>query len=84
MNQRQTFDNSAQLLDFVTAIADKEQRAFLLIDNEGLTRAEGIITSINEEDDIENTGIVLNDRDTVTLKEIIGINGLFRSDYSEC
>jgi hypothetical protein len=55
-----------------------------LIDNEGLTRAEGIITSINEEDDIENTGIVLNDRDTVTLKEIIGINGLFRSDYSEC
>jgi hypothetical protein len=84
MDQRQTFDNSAQLLDFVTAIADKEQRAFLLIDNEGLTRAEGIITSINEEDDIENTSIVLNDRDTVTLKAIIGINGLFRSDYSEC
>jgi hypothetical protein len=84
MDQRQTFDNSAQLLAFVTTIADEKQTAFLLIDDEGLTRAEGIITSINGADDIENTSIVLNDRDTVILKEIIGIDGLFRSDYSEC
>ena len=47
-------------------------------------RVEGVITSIDKHDDSENTRINISGRDRVLLKEIIGINGLFRSDYSEC
>lgn len=84
MDQRQTFNNNNELLSFVTSISNEKIKASLLIDREGLMRAEGVITSIDKHDDIENTSITISDRDTVLLKEIIGINGLFRSDYSEC
>lgn len=84
MDQRQTFDSNHELFTFVTLVSNKKQRAFLLIDNKGLTRVEGVITLINKNNPIENTCIVIDNRDTVLLREIIGINGLFRSDYSEC
>lgn len=84
MDQRQTFDNTKELLSFVTSISNEKLKVFLLIDKEGLTRLQGKITSINQQGDIENTSIIIDNRDTIFLKEIIGINGLFRSDYSEC
>lgn len=84
MDQRQTFETNHELLTLVASIAYEKLKAFLLIDNQGLTRVEGIITSINEGDFIENARIIIDNRDTILLKEIIGINGIFRSDYSEC
>lgn len=84
MDQRQVFNNDEELLSFVTLMSNQKLKAFLLIDRAGLTRVEGVITSIIEKDDIENTSIRIDNRDTICLNEIIGINGLFRSDYSEC
>ena len=84
MDQRQTFNNNNELFTFVTAFANDKPAVFLLIDRAGLTRLEGVITSINNNGDNENASITINNNDTVLLKEIIGINGLFRSDYSEC
>ena len=84
MDQRQTFIDDNELLSVVTTIFNQKLKASLIIDKEGLTRVEGIITLIDKRDDNENTSIIIDNRDTVTLKEIIGINGLFRSDYSEC
>ncbi len=83
MDQRQTFNNNNELLSFVTSLSIEKLKVSLLIDNEGLTRVEGIITSIKQSGDIENTSIIIDNSDTILLKEIIGINGLFRSDYSE-
>jgi hypothetical protein len=84
MDQRQTFDNSKELLSLVKSISDQKLKASLLIDKIGLTRVEGFITSINASVDIANTTIIIDGSDTILLKEIIGINGVFRSDYSEC
>lgn len=84
MDQRQVFNNDKELLSFVTLISSEKLKAFLLVDKDGLTRVEGAITLISEKDDIENTSINIDNRDTFLLKEIVGINGVFRSDYSEC
>ena len=84
MDQRQTFNDNNELLSFVTSICNEKIEASLLIDKEGLMRVEGIVTSIVKDGNIENATIIINDRDRISLKEIIGINGLFRSDYSEC
>ena len=84
MDKRQTFINSYELFSFVQQIFQQKQHAALLIDKEGLTRIEGTITCINQHDDVNKTKIVIDDSFPVLIKEIIGINGLFRSDYSEC
>ena len=84
MDQRQTFKDSDELLSFVSQIFQQKQQASLLIDKDGLTRVEGTITAINEHNNVNETSIVVNDTIPFAIKEIIGINGIFRSDYSEC
>ena len=84
MDQRQTFKDSDQLFSLITEIFQQQQHASLLIDKEGLERVEGQITSIEPHIDVDKTIIYINDTTPVSIKEIIGINGLFRSDYSEC
>lgn len=84
MDQRETFDNSHQLYEFVSAVFQQKQQAALLIDKEGLVRIEGLITAIRQQDAIDETQIVIDNREAVLLKQIIAVNGLFRSDYSEC
>jgi hypothetical protein len=84
MDQRQTFEDSDQLFSFITEVFQKQQPASLLIDKDGLERVEGVITAIDPHIDVDKTRIIINDIVPVLLKEIIGINGLFRSDYSEC
>jgi hypothetical protein len=84
MDQRQTFTDSDELFSFITRIVQQQQHASLLIDKEGLERVEGKITSIDPHNDVDKTVVLINDTTPVSIKEIIGINGLFRSDYSEC
>ncbi len=84
MDQRQTFKDSGQLFSAISEIFQLQQHASLLIDKNGLERVEGVITSIEPHNDVNETTIMINDTTPVLIKEIIGINGLFRSDYSEC
>jgi hypothetical protein len=84
MDQRQVFSNEDELFSIVLTISEEKRTASLLIDQNGLTRLEGKITSINKSDRIENSYIAVDNNHNIYLKEIIGINGLFRSDYSEC
>ena len=84
MDQRQTFKDSDQLFSFISRIFQQQQHASLLIDKDGLERVEGIITAIEPHNNVDETSIIINDTTSVFIKEIIGINGLFRSDYSEC
>lgn len=83
MDQRQVFNNSQELLSIIRSVSSQGLKASLLVDKEGLTRVEGSITSINEQEAMDLT-IVIDDSYHCLLKEIIGINGIFRSDYSEC
>lgn len=84
MNQRQTFKDAQQLFSFVSQIFQQQECASLLIDRNGLERAEGTITDINPNDKVEEASIVLGGNNTILIKEIMGINGVFRSEYAEC
>ena len=84
MDQRQTFKDSDQLFSFISQVFQLQQYASLLIDRDGLERVGGVITSIEPHNDVNETTIIIDDTTPVLIKEIIGINGLFRSDYSEC
>jgi len=84
MDQRETFDNPQRLLALVMNAHQQKQPSAFLLDNDGLQRIEGIITSIEKQQNINNTKITVADKDEILLEQIIGINGVFRSDYSEC
>lgn len=84
MDQRETFNNPEQLFAIVSTIYRQKQPSSFLIDNGGLERMEGTITAIEEDQNINKTKITVAGKNEILLEHIIGINGIFRSDYSEC
>jgi Mg2+/Co2+ transporter CorC len=78
MDKRETFDNLQKLKTILAAL--QQHHVSLLLDNEGLSRMEGIITSMDERTDV----ITINGTNTISLNHIVAVNGQFRSDYSEC
>ena len=84
MDQRQTFPNLEGLRLILNDIILKGEKASFLLDRNGLSRAEGSILSIEETQPVGDTVIKLNNDELVYLKEIVGVNGVFRSDYTEC
>jgi hypothetical protein len=55
----------------------------LLVDKEGLSRASGKLAAMVE-DTPEGAAITLEDGSCLLLKNIVGVNGIFHSHYSEC
>ena len=45
---------------------------------------DGVVTFIDEQPDLNLTTITINHINKILLKQIIAVNGQFRSDYSEC
>jgi hypothetical protein len=84
MDQRKTFGSLQNLKDILHYLFQQKETASLLVDSKGITRMEGIITAIEEQQDLSNTSITLNHADKILLNQIIAVNGQFRSDYSEC
>lgn len=84
MDQRNTFKDLSQLLSLVSALKDKKEKASFIIDKNGLSRMEGIITAVEENAIINKTSVRLNPSNIVLLDQVIAVNGIFRSDYSEC
>ena len=84
MDKRETFNNPEQLLTIVSTIYQQKRQSAFLIDNIGLARMEGKITAIDENRNINKTKITIAGKDEILLEQIIGVNGIFRSDYSEC
>lgn len=84
MDQRQTFPNLESLRSILNEMILKGEKASFLLDRNGLSRAEGSILSMEETQPVGDTVIKLNNDDLVYLKEIVGVNGIFRSDYTEC
>jgi short-subunit dehydrogenase len=80
MDKRETFDSLQKLKNILAALQQQQQHVSLLLDNVGLSRMEGIITSMDERTDM----ITVNGTDTVLVNHIVAVNGRFRSDYSEC
>lgn len=84
MDQRTTFDNNKTLLTTICDLLRKEEKVSLLIDLQGLTRLEGHIVHIDQQEPIEKTLVKVSDAELFRLEQLIAVNGVFRSDYSEC
>jgi hypothetical protein len=84
MDQRATFESLSQLLSIVSDLFVQKQNASFLVDINGLTRIEGKISFIKQEKDVSKTTITIDNRSEITIDKIVAVNGLFRSDYSEC
>ena len=84
MDSRVTIITPAHFLPFLLDNYNAHNIVSLLIDKDGICRAEGYIANIESQDNILNSIITLSDQTSFQLKDLIAVNGLFKSDYSEC
>lgn len=79
---RQTLGVNGSFLPIVQELFESGQKAALLYEDNGVTRANGFITALTEKDG--NQVIILDTHLQIAVKDIYAINGTFAADYSEC
>ena len=84
MDIRDTLIVSDTFLSMLTDLHARHQKVALLADAGGITRWEGYLTAILEGEDKPKSTLVLDNGATLTVDQVIAVNGIFRSDYSEC
>lgn len=79
---RKTIPANGSFYELIVALYEQQQQASVLYEDNGVTRANGIITEIFEK---EGTKCFrLNDGTEVRIDKLYAVNGTFSSDYSEC
>lgn len=84
MDRRTTFRDNEELITFLAALQQENKKVSLLVDDEGIGRMEGRIVSIAKDQDLAHSSFTLDDNTKLLIKQVIAVNGNFRSDYSEC
>jgi hypothetical protein len=84
MDKRETFDDLQKLKAILKIIRQQQSKASFLIDDNGLVRIDGVVSFIDEQADLNFAVAIINGNNNILLKQIIAVNGQFRSDYSEC
>ncbi|MBO9659883.1 MAG: hypothetical protein J7527_13770 [Chitinophagaceae bacterium] len=79
---RQTIPNGASFYAQLEELFKSKQTAGLLYEDHGVTRANGLISALYKEDGRE--WIELEGGLKIAVDTIYALNGIFRSDYSEC
>ncbi len=77
MDQRITFDSAKSLLYTLSNLQHKKEKVSLLIDLKGLTRLEGYIVNIEEQQPLEKILIKVNNANAFLLEQVIAVNGIF-------
>ena len=79
---RETLPVAGNFYNIILSLYQKKETANILYDNNGLTRANGNITQLGEEN--RCTYFVLDNRVQINITSIVAVNGIFADDYSEC
>ena len=79
---RETLPAKGSFYDMVLSLWQKKETANILYDDNGLTRANGCIKYLNEQN--ESTYLELDNGVQININLIVAVNGIFASDYSEC
>jgi len=82
MDLRVTIPKDGSFYPVILDLFEKKQPAAILYDDNGVTRANGIIESIFERDG--NRWFRLEDQTEIRMDKLYAVNGTFSSDYSEC
>ena len=79
---RETIPANGSFYNLVKDLYDKKQKVGILYEDNGVTRANGMITSMYEKDGFQ--WMQLDDTLNIRIDALYAINGIFSSDYSEC
>lgn len=82
MDTRKTLSENETFLKLIQDIFNARGKVSLLVDDNGITRAEGFINEIHTDE--EPPYIELDNALKIAVKTIIAVNGTFLPDYSEC
>ena len=81
MDFRITLNTTETFLEMLQTAFQEKQKVNLLIDDNGVTRKEGLISAIHG---TSPAFIELGDGSKIDLATIIAVNGIFRPEYGEC
>ena len=79
---REILPVKANFFDTIKSLYEKRETVHILYDDNGITRANGLIEEVSEQDD--STYFVLDDGTDIYIQTVIAVNGIFSADYSEC
>ena len=85
MDSRQTLPPNGSFQNILEALFHQKQQAAILYEENGVTRANGIITSLYEKNGKQwmqldaKEGMI-----DISIDQLYAVNGTFTSDYSEC
>jgi len=82
MDTRATIPPGASFYPVIMELYEKKQIAAILYDDNGVTRANGLIESIFERDG--KRWFRLEDQTEIRIDKLYAVNGMSSSDYSEC
>jgi hypothetical protein len=82
MDTRITLSVDENFLQMLEASFHQKEKVYMLLDENGITRAEGFVTAIDKTSPA--ISIELEGQKKIELKTIIAVNGVFRPEYGEC
>lgn len=81
-DKRETNPVNGSFLEQVKTLFEAGQKCAILYEDNGVTRANGLITALFEQDG--KWRMRLNDTIELNVDSLYAVNGTFSSDYSEC
>lgn len=82
MDKRVAIPRGGSFYPVVKELFENKQKAAILYDDNGVTRANGHIERLFERDG--HQWLQLEDQTEIRIDKLYAINGTFSSDYSEC
>ena len=82
MDCRVTLSNNDSFLSMLQHAYKSGEKVNVLFDENGMTRAEGLIKMIQT--DHSNPFIEIENGLKIQVKDIIAVNGIFLPEYGEC
>jgi len=82
MDTRKTIPTGGSFYPLVMELFLRREEAAILYDDNGVTRANGLIESIFEREDRQ--WLKLADQTEIRIDQLLAVNGTFSADYSEC
>jgi hypothetical protein len=82
MDSRTTLKINDTFIEILTNCFEEKSKVAMLLDNNGLVRAEGFIKSIHTK--VLEPFVEMQGGLKIALATITAVNGIFISSYSEC
>ncbi len=85
MDTRQTLPPKGSFQGILEELFRNKQEAGILYEDNGVTRASGLITSLYEKDGKQWMQLDAKEgKIDISIDKLYAVNGTFTSDYSEC